>query len=78
MLSIKTGDYRRYKFQRKALCETFATCIAHNSCQFDCNVCNQFRNSQLFAVITIFEIEKFLRDFVFGSTSSLNCFAFYI
>ena len=31
-----------------------------------------------FAVIKIFQIEKFLRDFVFSSISSLNISAFYM
>ena len=36
--------------------------------QFDCNEWNRLPNARLFAVIKIFEIENFLRDFVISST----------
>ena len=70
MSSVKTGYYRHCKFQRKPPYETLATWSTHNSCEFDCNEWNGLPNSRLLAVIKIFEIEKFLMDFVFRSTSS--------
>ena len=39
---------------------------------------NRLSNAGLFAVMKIFETEKFLRDFVFSSTSYLNFMALYI
>ena len=39
---------------------------------------NQIPNARLFAVMTIFKIEKVLRDFVLNSTNPLRFLAFYM
>ena len=51
--------------------------VSFKLCKFDFYEWNWLPNARLFVVITIFEMEKFLRDFVFSSASSLNL-AFYM
>ena len=60
------------------LYETLSTRITHNLYEFDCYEWNRLPNSLLFAVMEIFEIGKFFRDFVFSSTSPLDFLASYV
>ena len=79
VLNVKTIYYKYCRYQWKPVYEPLATWITR---KIDTNLTamngTSLHNSRLFEVIKIFETEKFRRDFVFSSTSSLKFLVFYM